>query len=76
MQPQGLPVQVMQSAGITAVAGNLNGKFVVVSSGILARRYDEIGIPLGDEFQVNTYTTDVGIDVDVGADGGGGFVVT
>ena len=52
-----------------SVAGNQNGDFVVVwtsygaagtdTSGesVQGQRYDAAGFPVGDEFQVNTYTT-------------------
>jgi hypothetical protein len=43
--------------------------------GIQAQRYDASGVPLGGQFQVNTYTTDGQYDATVGPDGAGGFVV-
>jgi hypothetical protein len=43
---------------------------------IQARRFDADGIPLGPEFQVNTYTTGLQAVPAIGENGNGGFVVT
>ena len=47
-----------------SVAGAPDGRFVVAwmgfdqyQSGVFARRFDAAGAPVGDQFQVNTYTT-------------------
>ncbi len=68
-----------------AVAMNANGKFVVIwrshasdgrSGGVYARRYDAGGVPVSDEFKINT--TDVDADSwtpAVAMDASGGFVV-
>lgn len=70
-----------------AVATDGTGNFIVawVSDGsaetdssqtsILARRYDNNGLPLSGEFQVNTYTTYNQRDPDVAVDSAGNFVV-
>ena len=67
-----------------AVAMDASGNFVVVWSaetsaeddrGIRAQRYDDGGLPLGGEFQVNTYTTHRQSVPAVAMLGGGGFVV-
>jgi hypothetical protein len=64
-----------------AVAMDPAGNFVVVWAayggdyGIFGQRYDATGAPRGAEFQVNTYTTFVGILPRVATDAGGNFVV-
>jgi hypothetical protein len=74
-----------QSEGV--VAFGADGSFVVVwdsygSSGpdqdgwgIVARRFDARGVPLGGEFQVNSYTTGRQVLPRVAADAQGSFVV-
>lgn len=65
------------------VATDGGGSFVVTWSNypsrqkiVSARRYDAAGLPLGDEFQVNSYTTlRTSRAVDVAADEAGNFVV-
>jgi hypothetical protein len=70
------------------VATRPGGGFVVVwesasyygsqdgdGSGVFGRRFDAAGTPLGDEFQVNSYTTGYQRSPAVAADPGGGFVV-
>jgi hypothetical protein len=59
------------------------GNFVVVwhalqdgsGSGVFGQRFDSSGVPLGSEFRVNTYTTDVQASATVASIGGGTFVV-
>jgi hypothetical protein len=67
-----------------AIASEPHGNFVVAWSsdqqdggswGVFARRYDAHGIPEGDEFRVNTYTTDTQAIPQVASDGHGRFVV-
>jgi hypothetical protein len=70
-----------------AVACDAAGNFIVVwtswgsagsdtdAGSIQARRYDAAGMPLGAEFQVNVYTTDLQRSAAVASDGGAGFVV-
>jgi hypothetical protein len=70
-----------------AVAADGVGNFVVAwtsfgSSGpdtdgfsVQAQRYDNAGAPLGDQFQVNTYTTNFQVSPVVAVDGAGNFVV-
>jgi hypothetical protein len=73
---------------LPAVSGADDGSFVVVfasygaddpedaaTAGVFARRFAANGSPLGDEFQVNTYTTGQQTLPDVGIQPGGGFVV-
>src|SRR4030095_3482098 len=72
------------------VAAVQNGGFVVVwesgssyyqtgqdgsSVGVFGQRLDASGAPVGGEFQVNTYTTDLQSAPAVTAEPGGGFVV-
>jgi hypothetical protein len=66
-----------------AVSMDQAGRFVVVWEdyepgeffGIFARRFGETGEPLGDEFQVNTYTTGTQYNPVVAAAPAGNFVV-
>ena len=68
-----------------AVAAAGAGDFVVVwmsgygqdgsSYGIFGQRFDAAGLPMGGEFQVNSYTTDYQARPAVAIDGSGGFVV-
>lgn len=60
------------------------GNFVVVwesqgqdgdNDGVFGQRYGSAGNPLGTEFQVNTYTTDLQADPAICCAGGGSFVV-
>jgi hypothetical protein len=60
------------------------GGFVVMWSGrgmsddfgVWGQRYDGAGLPVGSEFQINTYTTSTQGHPKVAPDGAGGFVVT
>lgn len=61
-----------------------SGGFVVVwesygqdgsGFGVIGRRYDSAGQPVGPEFQVNTYTTGNQLAPTVASDGAGNFVV-
>ena len=67
-----------------AVATDGSGNFVVVwrsegqdgsSFGVFGQRYASSGAPLGPEFRVNTYTTNMQYHPTVGADSSGNFVV-
>ena len=67
------------------IAMTPNGNFVVVwgsilqdgsVEGIYGQRYDSSGVPLGGEFQVNTYTPDTQKQPTVAIDDNGNFVVT
>lgn len=67
-----------------AVAANASGNFVVVwqshsrdgsDDGIFGQRLDSLGDPIGQEFQVNTYTTGNQHDPAVAAGAAGDFVV-
>jgi hypothetical protein len=64
------------------VAADGSGNFVVVWSGqdgfgygIFGQRFDSTGVPLGSEFQVNSYTTAVQAVPSVASDASGNFVV-
>jgi hypothetical protein len=68
-----------------AIAAHPSGDFVVAwlslnqdgsDLGVFGRRFDATGEPLGEEFQVNSYTTGLQSNADVAMDAGGGFVVT
>jgi hypothetical protein len=68
-----------------AVASDPTGRFVVVwtsygqdgsNTGIVGRRYDASGAPLGGDFQVNSYWTGSQYGPGVAMDANGGFVVT
>jgi hypothetical protein len=73
------PSEFPSSPGIAAASSG----FVIVwqsygdgsSSGIVGRRFDGAGTPLGGEFQVNTFTTGYQVTPAVAADGAGNFVV-
>ena len=70
-----------------AVASDADGDFVVVwesfgqegpgnsSAGIHARRFSATGVPLGEEFQVNTFTASAQREPSVAMDADGDFVV-
>ena len=67
------------------VAYDLAGNFVVVwtsdlqdgsNMGVFARRFSSAGAPLGPEFRVNTYTTNIQGAGGVAADAAGNFVIT
>jgi hypothetical protein len=68
---------------VGGMASDAAGNFVVVWSSryqldgweVMARRYDGSGVPMGGEFQVNTYTTDFQFVPAVATDGSGNFVV-
>jgi len=68
----------------TAIAADAAGNFVVVwnsagqdgsSLGVFGQRFASSGVPLGPEFRVNTYTTDLQYAPSVAADSAGNFVV-
>ena len=65
-----------------SVGGDSSGNFVVVWTGpdasfmgVFGQRYDSSGVPLGPEFQVNTYTTNYQEKAVVAADSAGNFTV-
>ena len=68
-----------------AVAADAAGNFVVVwasqgqddpdFAGVFGQRYDAAGAPLGGEFQVNSYTTQIQSKPAIAIDGAGMFVV-
>ena len=68
-----------------AIAMDSSGDFVIVwqshgqdgnNSGIFAQRYDSVGVSVGGEFQVNTYTQSSQSYAAVAMDADGNFVVT
>jgi hypothetical protein len=83
--PQGEEFQVNSGTaypGLPSVASDTIGNFVVVwddpdvdSTGVFGQRYDSAGVAQGDEFQVNTFTTDRQAHASVGATGTNAFVV-
>ena len=67
------------------VAMSPGGSFVVVWAsggqdgsgwGIFGQRYSSLGLPVGGEFKINTYTSNDQNDPDIAMDGNGDFVVT
>jgi uncharacterized repeat protein (TIGR01451 family) len=70
-----------------SVAAETDGDFVVVwdsygsvgddgsNTSVQGQRYDSAGLPVGGQFQVNTYTTSTQRRGKVGVDGAGNFVV-
>jgi hypothetical protein len=67
-----------------SVASDPSGNLVVVweshdwgrdAHGIFGQRYDSSGVPLGAEFRVNTYATNVFWSPDVASDSSGNFVI-
>ena len=71
---QSFPVVAADSAGAFVVVwldSNRDGSF----GGIFGRRFDATGNALGDDFQVNTYTTDGQSQPAVASTAGGEFVV-
>jgi len=69
---------------VPSVAMHASGSFVVAwttfsedlsGTGVFAQRYDSGGMPLGGEFQVNTYATGYQFEPAVAVDGSGNFVV-
>lgn len=88
LQPEEFPITTFASNGDQReprVAVDGFGRFVVVwqdaifdgsGNGILCRRYDPTGVPIGPEFQVNALTFSDQVEPRVAADGSGGFVIT
>jgi hypothetical protein len=85
-QPAGGEFQVnvytTMSQSFPVVAADGAGNFVAVwlgqddnIGGIIGRRYDATGAPIGGEFQINTYTTNSQMIPDVAMDPQGRFVV-
>ena len=75
---QQYPTLSVASDGSFVVAFQSNGKdepSASTSPGIFARRYNSSGVALGNEFQVNTYTTGAQSLPDVAMQPSGGFVV-
>lgn len=89
--PEGAAFQVNSyttgAQGDASIAYTSTDSFVVVWSSegsdgddqdetsIQLRRFDDAGLPLGDEFQVNEFTSGAQGSPDVAADGDGGFLV-
>jgi hypothetical protein len=68
----------------STVASDRSGRFVVVwqsypqdghGYGVFAQRFDAGGAPLGEEFQVNEFTTSHQARPAVAVDGGGNFII-
>jgi hypothetical protein len=73
------------SQHVPSISVDTAGNFVVIwqsagqdgsGYGIFGQRFGSAGVPLGPEFQVNTYTTFMQNVPEVSVAGGGGFVVT
>ena len=88
MQPHGGEVQVnnftTSAQRWPAVAADSQGRFVVVwdslgpdgsNSSVQGRRFSADGVPLGPEFQVNSFTTDYQRSADIATSGAGQFMV-
>ena len=85
--PQGGELPISPSTSVSNnqfadVAISADGRFVVVwqrggqNGDIYARRYDAAGVPQGEEFRVNTHTSEDQLHPSVAMDGDGDFVVT
>ncbi len=74
---QFLPAIAMDSDGASVIVWNSDGSDGTDQSGrsIRARRFDTNGSPIGDDFQVNTYTTGTQYWTSVGMDDAGDFVI-
>jgi len=72
---QYLPHVASDSAGNFVVVWQGRGAGSDTGTGIQAQRYDSAGLPLGGEFQVNSYTTNVQRYPAVASDSAGNFVV-
>jgi len=86
--PQGSEFQIniytTSSQGGPSVSADATGNFVVTwgsigqdgsGTGIFGRRFDSTGVPLGAEFQINTYTEGGQVSPSVAMDPAGAFVV-
>lgn len=67
------------------IAADANGRFVIgwastvqdgSGSGVVARRYDALGVPLADEFQVNTTTAGDQFEASAAMAANGDFVIS
>jgi len=72
---QNFPSVAMDSAGNFVVAWTSRGQDGGGVSGVFARRYTHLGAPIGNEFQVNTFTTERQQQPVVAMDVDGDFVV-
>jgi hypothetical protein len=66
------PAAAASEAGFVVVWTSLQDG---IGYGIFGQRFDPMGSPLGQEFRVNTFTTNFQIAPDVAADAAGNFVV-
>jgi hypothetical protein len=76
--PQRLPSVASDALGNFVIAwqsGSYSSGQDGSGGGIFAQQYDSAGLPIGGEFQVNTYTTDNQNSPSVAADADGNFVV-
>lgn len=69
------PDVAMDAAGGFVVVWSTYGSAVDEFGGIVGQRFDVAGLPIGGEFQINSYTTDNQRDPRVAADDSGNFVV-
>ena len=79
---QRFPLAASDSAGNFVVVWSsrgqdkFDGNIIFGEYGVFGQRYDNGGVPVGSEFQVNTYTTLAQLAGGVAMDGDGDFVVT
>lgn len=71
---QGYPAVTMDGAGRFVIAWSSDGQDGD-DTGVFAQRFASDGIPLGSEFQVNTYTTGTQLFPRLSADDGGELVI-
>ncbi|MEZ6054481.1 MAG: hypothetical protein R3C02_24350 [Planctomycetaceae bacterium] len=65
----------MANTGEFIIAWTSSGQDVDGSTGVYAQRYDANGIPVGGEFQVNTYTADRQTSPSIGMSDSGAYVI-
>jgi hypothetical protein len=73
---QQFPSVAMDAAGDFVITWQSDGQDEDYSSGVFARMYSAAGVPLGSEFEVNSYTTSSQGGPSVAMDSDGDFVVS
>jgi hypothetical protein len=87
--PQGSEFKVntytTNNQSLSSIASDSNGNFIITwtsyeqdgsKNGIYAQRYNNLGIPQGSEFKVNTYTTREQVIPAIASDSNGNFIIT